>query len=591
MSDDLKLSPETAALAGLAGRMVNATFDKALEGDLDGFDAEVDAAMAEARPAFQDEDAARQEEMLTLTKRALRIDSAARMAIREGRKEDTARLEAEFKALQARVKHLTRYRGFTAAAERLHLAKGYGDFTAALPEVDLTRTYGNDLEGRISPFPLIWAMEAREKALERVQAMLNAGARLDLTTRFKGHNVLHWIAQSRCTGRDKRLAILRLLVLTGADLEARDWHGRTPLHLAIVAGSVDDVAILLAAGANPRALSAEKMWCGQDRVDLTTLMLAADAPEKMQLLLDHGADPAQRGGDGWELLPHLRKELATAERMLMEHQAKKRAGSRYERLRDARAAALALIAPQGDSPFADTTRKLSYREAPELFHALQTDLPMDAYRQTLARVDINSFHAPNGDCPIYWPIRARTDRAQRLWLMLQAGASVQGDPGNGTALHIFAMTPRRDTAEQAQIVRMLLQAGGDLDAVDYGGLTPLARAVESGGLNETAALLQARAEARGPDALLPRLGRLLLSAEGKPRMFRLLLDNGAYPPPGCATRRGVDRRLAERIDEGEVFLKEGITDNQRRQTERLIRACRACQDMLVEKDASRFQAP
>lgn len=68
-------------------------------------------------------------------------------------------------------------------------------------------------------------------------------------------------------------------------------------------------------------------------------------------------------------------------------------------------------------------------------------MALDDWRDTLAKVEITSFHAPNGDHPVYWPIRAKADRPQKLWLMLQAGASVQGDPGTGTALHIFARTP------------------------------------------------------------------------------------------------------------------------------------------------------
>jgi hypothetical protein len=459
MADDPQLSPETAALAAMAGRVVNATLDKALTGDLHGFEADVDAAMIEARPAFADEDAVRRAEMLALTKRAMRILSEIRRAITEGRQEDVARLDADLSACKRRVSELTAYQGFTAAAERLHRARGLDDFLATLPEVDLTRLYGSGQHRiQIAPFPLIWAMEARERPLARVQALLNAGARLDLTMKFWGQTVLHWIAKSRRKGRDKRLAILRLLVLKGADLEARDWHGRTPLHLAIVDGSVDDVAILLEAGASPRALSDERSWHQTDRTGLTTLMLAADDPAQMQLLLDHGADPAQKGADGWDLLAHLRKELAQAEQWLMEEPEKKRAGGTYERLRDARAASLALVAPlvaTGPQP----ARKLTYRQAPDLFLALQTDMALDDWRETPGRVEITSFHAPNGDCPIYWPIRAKADRLQKLLLMLQAGATVQGDPGNGMALHIFARTPRKDAEEQAQMLRMLLQAG------------------------------------------------------------------------------------------------------------------------------------
>ena len=98
IADDLKLSPETAALAALAGRVVNASLDKGLTGDLDAFDAEVDAAIAKARPAFSDEDAARRAEMLALTKRAMRIQAETARACREGRTDEAARLDAEFRA-------------------------------------------------------------------------------------------------------------------------------------------------------------------------------------------------------------------------------------------------------------------------------------------------------------------------------------------------------------------------------------------------------------------------------------------------------------------------------------------------------------
>ena len=70
-------------------------------------------------------------------------------------------------------------------------------------------------------------------------------------------------------------------------------------------------------------------------------------------------------------------------------------------------------------------------------------------------------------------------------------------------------------------------------------------------------------------------------------MFRLLLENGAHPPPGCATRRGVDRRLAEEIEQLEARLAEaGWSDAQRRETKRRIRGCRECQALLAARDAA-----
>lgn len=101
--------------------------------------------------------------------------------------------------------------------------------------------------------------------------------------------------------------------------------------------------MFLAAGADVRAISVNNAPRPRKRGSLTTLMLAADEPEKMRILLAQGADPSQQGTDGVELVEHLRNELAMAEEWLMERPEKKRAGSAYEKLRNARAESLALV--------------------------------------------------------------------------------------------------------------------------------------------------------------------------------------------------------------------------------------------------------
>ncbi len=219
----------------------------------------------------------------------------------------------------------------------------------------------------------------------------------------------------------------------------------------------------------------------------------------------------------------------------MERPEKKRAGSAYERLRDARAASLALVEPCW-------TRAPRRREA-ELPRGAGA-VPCLADRPAAGKMarDAGEGGGDHLPCAERRPSGLLADPRQggpaAEAVADAAGRGLgSGRSGNGTALHIFARTPRKSADEQAQIVRMLLQAGAGLDDLDYGGLTPLVRAVEYGGLNEAAALLRARAEARGPEGPPPRLGRLLRSAEGKPRMFRLLLENGAHPPPGSATRR------------------------------------------------------
>ncbi len=65
-------------------------------------------------------------------------------------------------------------------------------------------------------------------------------------------------------------------------LDARDSHGRTPLHVATFAKRRDAIAALIAAGADMAALE-------HDRYDAITIAAVADDEETLQLLLSKGA--------------------------------------------------------------------------------------------------------------------------------------------------------------------------------------------------------------------------------------------------------------------------------------------------------------
>ncbi len=249
--------------------------------------------------------------------------------------DDTAK--ARRRTVRRQLKEIEAYLGFTAAAEALHRARNYADFCSILPHVDLKRLY-HGAGGDFSPFPLIWAMETREKPLERVQATLNAGARLDLRSFQHGDTVLHEMATAGRKASEARLQIVRLLAFKGADLEARNNYGRTPLHEAVLRGSPEDSEVLLAAGVDVRS-----------RAGKTVLMLACGNPEKMRLLLDYNADPEQLAADGKDLPFHLRQQLAMSERMLAEQPEMHGAGSNLARHRAALIASMALVASLFDA--------------------------------------------------------------------------------------------------------------------------------------------------------------------------------------------------------------------------------------------------
>ncbi len=399
-------------------------------------------------------------------------------------------------------------------------------------------------------------MSARDRPLERVQATLAAGARVDLATKMS-ETVLHHMAMMHRKAA-VRLPILRLLVFTGADLEAQTLHGRTPLSLAIERGSPEDVGHFLAVGA---------------KLDRPDLELAMHTPRKLQLILDHGADDPDLLGMASALGSWLRGQIADWRQHGVEAVQDGAKGVFHAKVTDDPARSLAMIAALPVYRASDGTGKLTWADEPAAFTAVESAATLAAYRTALARVDVNTYGVRDrrqerrGDHPIYWPNRATRDRLDRLWLMLSAGASVTGAPGNGEALHIFATARRKDAEEQLAMARMLVQAGAALEAIPYDGRTPLACAVSGRGFAESAALLQLGATPQvtldwrnmtGPRFRAP----LLFAAADDARIFRLLLEHGADTGQHDSRGRSLTRYLAEtRKDQAAMLAREDMSGN------------------------------
>jgi len=82
------------------------------------------------------------------------------------------------------------------------------------------------------------------------------------------------------------LAALERALAAGADLTARDGHGRTPVHVAAFARQRQVLRRLAAAGADLGALEA-------DRYDAVTIAAVADDEETLRVLLELGASARQ----------------------------------------------------------------------------------------------------------------------------------------------------------------------------------------------------------------------------------------------------------------------------------------------------------
>lgn len=112
-------------------------------------------------------------------------------------------------------------------------------------------------------------------AIAPAQAQVAPGA-----AEVAAYRGLHAAAQTGDAAQVKKLAA------GGADLEARDGNGRTPLHVATFARQREAIRALATAGADLQRLD-------KDRYDAVTIASVADDEQTLQLLLSLGASAKQ----------------------------------------------------------------------------------------------------------------------------------------------------------------------------------------------------------------------------------------------------------------------------------------------------------
>ncbi|MEN6426655.1 MAG: ankyrin repeat domain-containing protein [Phycisphaerales bacterium] len=136
---------------------------------------------------------------------------------------------------------------------------------------------------------------ARQAHQELVKLLIEKGAEVNVVAGAGGETPLH--AAVVCVYRDPVVkvgekSVVRLLAAAGADLNAADADGATPLHRATSLGNARAVKHLLAAGANANARDCR----GETPLHKAVL---CDSVELLERLLARGGDVNAANQDGW----------------------------------------------------------------------------------------------------------------------------------------------------------------------------------------------------------------------------------------------------------------------------------------------------
>lgn len=286
-------------------------------------------------------------------------------------------------------------------------------------------------------------LAASENHLEALKILIAAKA--DVNAEYWGRTWLHWSSMSG------QMEVVKLLLDAGAKVNTT-YHedsgagGETPLIGAAREGRTEIVKILIAAGAD---MNAVMTW------NRTALYFVAEQknPELMSVLLKAGADPNIADDEGKTPLMRAAEAGQTENAKLLI--AAKADVNATERMGDGCRSALVVALRKHQWDIADAL------------------LDAGADVKGSSRI-FNIFGITPLMFAVSTSVKGGNDSSAQLRVvqkMIKAGADVnaqgQLEFGGATALHIAA-----DTGDEA-IVKLLIEAGANVNAKDKEGRTPL----------------------------------------------------------------------------------------------------------------------
>ncbi len=266
--------------------------------------------------------------------------------------------------------------------------------------------------------------------------------------------------------------VATLLIARGADLEARDQFGKTALSWATNRGHAT-IGLLLAKGADVNTV---------DDLNQTPLYYAATVPALAKVLLDAGADVDRGGQQGWSpLIAASRHGTLDSVRLLL-----------------ARGATVDKVDVHG--------LRAVHRAAMGRHKAVA-----DALIAAGAEVDV--FAA------------AALGRHAQVTSYLGQGGSPNATVGSQLTLLVVAAS-----GGDARVIKLLIDAGADVNLAGADGLPPLHAAVAPGNRAAVEILVAHKADINRPSSFYDSLTPLdLAEREGHIDLAKFLRERGALP--------------------------------------------------------------